>query len=227
MFEVPVLIAGGGPVGLTLSLQLAHQGVRSIVAERNQTTTRHPKMDLTNGRSMELFRRMGLAEQLRAVGIPEHNPFDIVWVDKLVDHELCRFPYPSSNEGREIRRQHNDGTLTLEPPMRVSQIVIEPALKHAADESDLIETWFGWNVESFEQDAEGVTSVLKNRETGQTREVRSCYLAGCDGGNSTVRRQLGIPLEGTSNAAQAYMVHFRSNARELLQRFGLAWHIQT
>jgi 2-polyprenyl-6-methoxyphenol hydroxylase-like FAD-dependent oxidoreductase len=227
MFEVPVLIAGGGPVGLTLSLQLAHQGVRSIVAERNQTTTRHPKMDLTNGRSMELFRRIGLAEQLRAVGIPEDNPFDIVWVDKLVDHELCRFPYPSSNEGREIRRQHNDGTLTLEPPMRVSQIVIEPALKHAADESDLIETWFGWNVESFEQDAEGVTSVLKNRETGQTREVRSCYLAGCDGGNSTVRRQLGIPLEGTSNAAQAYMVHFRSNARELLQRFGLAWHIQT
>ncbi|TGN95725.1 FAD-dependent monooxygenase [Burkholderia sp. USMB20] len=227
MFEVPVLIAGGGPVGLTLSLQLAHQGVRSIVAERNPTTTRHPKMDLTNGRSMELFRRIGLAQRLRTVGIPEDNPFDIVWVDNLANHELCRFPYPSSNEGREIRRQHNDGTLTLEPPMRVSQIVIEPALKAAADDSEYVETWFGWNVESFEQDAEGVTSLLKNRDTGQTRKVRSKYLVGCDGGNSTVRRHLGIQLEGTSNAAHAYMVHFRSNARDLLQRFGIAWHIQT
>ncbi|MBY4865119.1 FAD-dependent monooxygenase [Burkholderia anthina] len=227
MFEVPVLIAGGGPVGLTLSLQLAHQGVRSIVAERNPTTTRHPKMDLTNGRSMELFRRIGLAQRLRTVGIPEDNPFDIVWVDNLANHELCRFPYPSSNEGREIRRQHNDGTLTLEPPMRVSQIVIEPALKSAADDSEYVETWFGWNVEAFEQDAEGVTSLLQNRDTGQTREVRSKYLVGCDGGNSTVRRHLGIQLEGTSNAAHAYMVHFRSNARDLLQRFGIAWHIQT
>lgn len=226
MFEVPVLIAGGGPVGLTLSLQLAHQGVRSIVAERNPTTTRHPKMDLTNGRSMELFRRIGLAQRLRTVGIPEDNPFDIVWVDNLANHELCRFPYPSSNEGREIRRQHNDGTLTLEPPMRVSQIVIEPALNSAADDSEYVETWFGWNVEAFEQDAEGVTSLLQNRDTGQTREVRSKYLVGCDGGNSTVRRHLGIQLEGTSNAAHAYMVHFRSNARDLLQRFGIAWHIQ-
>ena len=56
MIEVPVLIAGGGPVGMTLSLELAHHGVRSLLAERNPPTTRHPKMDLTNGRSMELFR---------------------------------------------------------------------------------------------------------------------------------------------------------------------------
>ena len=70
MINVPVLIAGGGPVGLTLSLELAHYGVKSIVAEKNPTTTRHPKMDLTNGRSMELFRQLGLADKLRTVGVP-------------------------------------------------------------------------------------------------------------------------------------------------------------
>lgn len=227
MINVPVLIAGGGPVGLTLSLELAHQGIRSIVAERNPTTTRHPKMDLTNGRSMELYRRIGMADRLRKVGVPEQSPFDIVWVDRLASHELCRFPYPSSAQAKQIRQQQNDGTLTLEAPMRVSQIVIEPALKAAADESPLAETWFGWNVESFRQDPCGVTTQLRNTTTGETREVRSQYLVGCDGGNSTVRRQLGIELKGTSNAANAFMVHFRSDARDLLQRFGVAWHIQT
>ena len=63
--DVPVLIAGGGPVGMTLALNLARYGIRSIVVERNDTTTRHPKMDLTNGRSMELFRRLGIVDKLR------------------------------------------------------------------------------------------------------------------------------------------------------------------
>ena len=66
--ETPVLIAGGGPVGMTLALHLAHYGVRSILVERNLATTRHPKMDLTNGRSMELFKRLGLADRLRMPG---------------------------------------------------------------------------------------------------------------------------------------------------------------
>jgi 2-polyprenyl-6-methoxyphenol hydroxylase-like FAD-dependent oxidoreductase len=227
MTEIPILIAGGGPVGLTLSLELAHYGVRCVVAERNPTTTRHPKMDLTNGRSMELFRRLGLADTLRKVGVPIDNPFDISWVSSLAGHELCRFSYPSSTEGADIRRRQNDGTLTLEPPMRVSQIVIEPALRAAADANDLINTWFGWNVESFAEDASGVSTLLHNRESGERREVRSRYLVGCDGGNSTVRRLLGITLEGTSNAARALMIHFHSTDRDLLQRFGVAWHYQT
>lgn len=227
MIQVPVLIAGGGPVGLTLSLVLARQGVRCIVAERNPTTTRHPKMDLTNGRSMEIFRQLGIADDLRKVGVPVSNPFDITWITSLSGHELCRFPYPSSAEGAAIRRRQNDGTLTCEAPMRVSQIVIEPALKSAADANQLVDTWFGWKVESFVEDANGVITTLRNGASGETRQVRSQYLAGCDGGSSTVRQQLGIELEGTHQAAWAYMVHFRSNDRELLQRFGIAWHYQT
>ena len=226
MNQVPVLIAGGGPVGLTLSLVLARHGVRSIVAERNPTTTRHPKMDLTNGRSMEIYRALGIADTLRQVGVPVNNPFDITWVSCLAGHELARFPYPSSAEGAALRRRQNDGSLTAEAPMRVSQIVIEPALKAAADASELIETWFGWKVESFAQDADGVTTTLVNGETGATREVRSIYLAGCDGGGSTVRQRLGIDLDGVHEAARAFMVHFRSDDRALLQRFGIAWHYQ-
>src|SRR3546814_14957040 len=78
--DVPVLIAGGGPVGMILSLELAHHGVRSILIERNPTTTRHPKMDLTNGRSMELLARLGVVDILRAAGVPSGKCFDIVRV---------------------------------------------------------------------------------------------------------------------------------------------------
>ena len=77
MNHASVLIAGGGPVGMTLALELASHGVRSILVERNATTTRHPKMDLTNGRSMELYRRLGLSDRLRRAGVPEDHVFDI------------------------------------------------------------------------------------------------------------------------------------------------------
>src|SRR3546814_5609191 len=96
MIETPVLIAGGGPVGMTLAPNLARYGVRSLLVERNPATTRHPKMDLTNARSMELFKRLGLAEKLRDAGVPRENAFDISWVTSLVGHELYRFHYPRS-----------------------------------------------------------------------------------------------------------------------------------
>ncbi len=76
MTDAAVLIAGGGPVGMTLELELASHGVRSILVERNPITTRHPKMDLTNGGSMELYRRMGVAERLRKVAVPEDHVFE-------------------------------------------------------------------------------------------------------------------------------------------------------
>lgn len=229
MIEAPVMISGGGPVGLALSLELAHFGIHSIVAERNSTTTRHPKMDLTSGRSMELLRRIGLADKIRAVGVPAKNNFNISWITDLSEqgHELCRFPYFSAADEYWRRRTHNDGTLTLEAPLRVSQILIEPVLKQAAEESTHVDVRFCWKLESFEQDADGVTSLIRNTQTGEEQRVRSKFLIGCDGGNSTVRSQLGIENEGKPNAARLFMVHFRSTATDILQRFGIAWHYQT
>lgn len=227
MHEVSVLIVGGGPVGLTLSLELAHYGVKCLLVERNSTTTRTPKMELTNGRSMELFRRTGVADLMRAVGIPPEHCFDVSWVTSLAGHELYRFTYPSAAEGARIRCEQNDGSLTLEPPLRASQIVIEPALRQAAEEAPNIEVRFGWRLESFAQDEAGVTAMIRNVKTGEEQQVRSAYLVGCDGGGSTVRAQLGIEYEGTPEAANMLMIYFRSKDRGLLQRFGVALHYQT
>jgi 2-polyprenyl-6-methoxyphenol hydroxylase-like FAD-dependent oxidoreductase len=211
---------------MTLALNLAHHGVESLIVERWEATTSHPKMDLTNGRSMELFRSIGLADNLRAAGVAAENNFDVSWVTKLAGYELHRFTYPSAVEGARLRRECNDGTLTGEPPLRVSQIVVEPVLKKACDAHSAIEVRFGWKLESFEQDAAGVTSVIRSLSTDETIDVRSNYLVGCDGGGSTVRSQLGIKNEGMANVANMYMIHFRSTATEVLQRFGIAWHYQ-
>ena len=89
--QVPVLVVGGGPVGLTLALTLAQHGVAAILVERNPSTTTHPKMDITNGRSMELFRHLGVADELRKVAVPEDHPFDVSWVTNLDGWELARF----------------------------------------------------------------------------------------------------------------------------------------
>ena len=225
--DVPVLIAGGGPVGMTLALELARYGVRSILVERNPATTSHPKMDLTNGRSMELFRRLDLAEKLRDVGVPRPNCFDISWITSLAGHELHRFHYPSANDAREAIAAHNDGSQAVEAPLRVSQIVIEPVLKKAIDENPLVDVRFATAFDQIlSEDETGVTSQLRGAD-GTLTTVRSLFLAGCDGGGSTVRRQLGIELDGDFNVASAYMVHFHSTARDVLQRWGIAWHYQS
>jgi 2-polyprenyl-6-methoxyphenol hydroxylase-like FAD-dependent oxidoreductase len=226
--ETPVLIVGGGPVGMTLALTLAHYGVPSILVERNPETTRHPKMDLTNGRSMELFKRLGLVEKLRDAGVPRDNPFDISWITSLAGHELHRFKYPSSSEAQHAIFVNNDGRQASEAPLRVSQIVIEPVLKKAIDENPLIDVRFGTKFDSvIAQDSKSVTVQVSDSETGKIMQIQCEYLAGCDGGGSKVRRELDIELDGNMAVAGAYMVHFRTKARDVLQRWGIAWHYQS
>jgi 2-polyprenyl-6-methoxyphenol hydroxylase-like FAD-dependent oxidoreductase len=222
MTQTQVLIAGGGPVGMTLALVLAHFGIRSILVERNEKTTRHPKMDITNSRSMELFRRVGLADKLRAVAVPESQPFDVSWITTLTGEELHRFDYPSVAEWRTLMLERNDGTMPSEPPMRVSQVIIEPVLKDAIDAHPLIDVRFGTAFEAFQQDDEGVAATLSTGET-----IRAEYLVGCDGGSSRVREQLGIGLSGQAKVAQRFITHFHSPDTHLLQRWGAAWHYQS
>ena len=251
-----VLVVGAGPVGLTLALELEHHGVDALLVERNTTTTQHPKMDITNGRSMELFRRLGVADDLREVAVPTDNSLTVTWATNAVGWELASFTYPTVDEMRETIREHNDGSLPLEPAMRVSQIVIEPALRDVLqDRAEHVRVQYGWALERFEEDADGVTAHLVSHG-GERRTVRARYLAGCDGAGSVVRRQLGIGLDeielrklivtelGLPRLAASavrtfattrtrppdgrfYLVHFTTPEPEALTRFGCAWHLQS
>lgn len=226
MTHVPVLIAGGGPIGLILAHELSFRGIPFLLAERSTSTTRHPKMDITNSRSMELLQRLGLADLVRRVGVPESSNFDVSWVSGMSGHELHRFRYPSVAQMRERIGARNDGSMPAEPAARVSQIVIEPALKTALEQRPQAGLRFGWALESFAQDGAGVTCTLREVATNEVDTIRCDYLVGCDGGNSTVRQALGIELDGTRAIRPSYSVHFRSRRHDVLQRWGVAWHYQ-
>ncbi|MEO1082577.1 MAG: FAD-dependent monooxygenase, partial [Pseudomonadota bacterium] len=252
-FDTPVLIAGGGPVGLVLALALDRHGIDAILVERNLTTTRHPKMDITSGRSMEIFRHLGVADALREVAVPGDHKLSVVWVDKPDGELLARFDYPSVDDARKKLRECNDGTMALEPSMRVSQVLLEPVLKEMLDEkSQRIDVRFGWGLTAFEQDEQGVTATIRSTESGEEKQIRARYLAGCDGANSVARKELGIPVNTVTplqileandrsnlmdeyrgeppadapRAAQRYMIHFKSSEREMFEKFGHSWHLQ-
>ena len=226
MKRTPVLIAGAGPVGMTLALDLAFRGVGCVIVEKNHTTTSHPKMDITNGRSMELFRRIGLSDRLREVAVPQDHPFDVSWITSLNEHELQRFRYPSAAEQRRNFREQNNGSSPLEPGMRVSQVEVERALRKALEQEPLVDLRYDLAFEGLAQDDHGVTATLRTSE-GAVEQVRCRFLVGCDGGASRVRSTLNIGLSGTAGVMQRFMTHFRSTSLDLLQRWGIAWHYQS
>jgi 2-polyprenyl-6-methoxyphenol hydroxylase-like FAD-dependent oxidoreductase len=227
MRQYPVVIAGGGPVGMTLALVLARLGTRCLLVERNPTTTRHPKMDITNARTMEIFRCLGLVDALRAVAVPEEHCFDVAWITTLAGHELHRFHLDSVTQWRARIAATNDGTMPREAPMRVSQVAIEPVLQRAVLAEPLVEARWGVAFEDCVADPAGVTVTLRRQEGGATETVRCAYLAGCDGGGSLVRKAMDIALEGRAAVMPRFMTHFRSDARDVLQRWGVTWHLQS
>ncbi len=198
-FDAEVLIAGAGPVGLTLAMCLAARG-RSVVLVEPRRFAEPPnvKCNHVSARSMELFRRLGVAATLRANGLPEDFPNDAVFRTAVTGIELTRIPIPCRRD-RYTDKSGPDGWWpTPEPPHRINQIYLEPLLlEHAAGMRGVTIRNRG-RVSSYLQDAEGVSAEVVDVDSGATSTLRARYLVGCDGGSSTVRTAMGIRLEGTA-----------------------------
>ncbi len=196
-----VLIAGAGPVGLTLAIDLGKRGIRCTIIEQKQAPQFLPKMERCNARSMEMFRRIGIADDIRRAGLRSDVPMDVYVVLALNEPALLRLPYPSVDEARAQIRATNDGSAPLEPYQLTSQYSLEPLLKSIAEKIPGVTVRFGCEFLSFEQDAGGVSVSVKNT-AGSAETLRADYFVGCDGGNSAVRAQLGIKLRGEGPMAQ-------------------------
>ena len=192
-----VLIAGGGPVGLLLARVLSFYDVKSVLFERNETTTRWPKMDLTNARSMELFRKLGLADDLRKQGVPAEFDFDVLISSGLsMDEPLTKWDLPSVNKFRQRILDVNDGSQPREPWQRLSQADFERWLKEICDKDPLIDLHFGWRVEDVQETADEVRTTVANVASGISKTYVSEFVAGCDGASSKTRRSMKMPLDG-------------------------------
>ncbi|EXJ68313.1 uncharacterized protein A1O5_08928 [Cladophialophora psammophila CBS 110553] len=201
-------------------------------------------MDLTNVRSMELFRKLGLVQGLREEGVLVPSFAFVLEADTLVQGVAAHIPYnvristglsrkesitnwfhPSVNQYRIQIAEKNDGTMPLEPWQRISQAIFEKWLKDRCDENPLIDARFNHRVENIQEVENGATVTVTDQKTGLKKVILSHYAAGCDGGSSRVRRSLGIPLHGGPIPAYVLLVHFKSRDLSRLHAQGQFWHL--
>jgi len=205
-----VIIVGAGPVGLTLAIDLGRRGVRCILLEQKEAPQFLPKMERCNARTMEIYRRLGIAQKIRKAGLPRDVPMDVFIVTSLIEPPLLHLPYPSVAQAQAEIAACSDGSMPLEPYQLISQYTLEPLLKSVAETLPTVDVRYGNEFISFEQDTAGVCARVKCGNS--TIELSAHYLVGCDGGSSNVRRQLGIRLQGEANLLQLRQALYRCDA---------------
>ena len=198
-FNTPVLIVGAGPVGMTMALCLAQRGIASVLVElRAAEVLPDVKCNHISARSMELFRALGVSQDLRAAGLPDDYPHSVSYRTSTLGEEIARIHIP----GRNTRLTDHSGPdghwPTPEPPHRINQRYIEPILRQHVQKQALITCLYKHQVIAFEQDEHQVTAQVQNLEQPDAPAftMQASYLVGCDGGRSMVRKGIGAKLVG-------------------------------
>lgn len=221
--ETDVLISGAGPAGAAAGALLATYGVRAIVLNKYGSVANAPRAHITNQRTMEVLRDLGLEDQAKRASTPQHLMGEHVWATSLAGPELGRlrtwYTHPS------FQAEHDLASATAVCDLPQDQM--EPILLTAATSRG---TSLRINTEliSFTQDDDGVTTTVLDRLTGDEYQIRSKYLIGADGGNSRVMSQLGLPLAGEMGMGGSISVVFEADLTDLVEhRPGdMYWFIQ-
>jgi 2-polyprenyl-6-methoxyphenol hydroxylase-like FAD-dependent oxidoreductase len=193
-----VLIVGGGPVGLTLAMDLASRGIDVVVAEmRHVGEPPSVKCNHVSARSMELYRRLGVAQKLRDAGLPANFPNDGAYRITTTGTELARIPIPCRRDRYTATGGPDTWWPTPEPPHRINQLYMEPVLFEHARQMPRVTLLNRTSVESFTQDENGIRAQVQSLDSGQTLSIAAEYLVGCDGARSFVRKAIGASLSGT------------------------------
>jgi 2-polyprenyl-6-methoxyphenol hydroxylase-like FAD-dependent oxidoreductase len=201
--EVPVLIAGGGLIGLSTAMFLARHGVRSIAVERMRDTSPLPRAGHFHLRTIELFRSAGIEDEVRAQSEKDFVPEGaIIAMDSLSGRKLADI-IPGLNVGV-------DDALTPIRRMFINQPGLERILRRRADEVGAT-VRAGLELVGFTEDADGVTATVRDIDTGAESDIRAKYLVGADGAHSKVRELLGIPLDGRGIFSRSMTIYFHAD----------------
>jgi len=200
-----VLVAGGGPFGLMLANELGRRGVPLLLVDPKPGTAFNPQANATQARTMEHFRRLGMADEIRAQGLPADHPSDIAYFTRYAAHELARLRLPTAAEAVRNVRGMGGSWSAAELPHRVSQKFVEATLLQHARRHPTNTLQYGWRLLDFEQDDRGVRARIEPAGGGPARTVRADYLIGADGARSPVRASLGIGWGGTTGVRREFM----------------------
>jgi 2-polyprenyl-6-methoxyphenol hydroxylase-like FAD-dependent oxidoreductase len=202
---VPVLIAGGGPCGLMLANELGRRGIGALLVDEKPSTAFNPQANATQARTMEHFRRLGFAEEIRSLGLPAEFPTDIAYFTRFTRHELARFALPSSGDAKTKVAGLTGSWSAAELPHRVSQKFVEAVLRRHAERLPGVSVRYGWRLINFEETADAVRCEIERVANGERRCVHCRYLVGADGPRSFVRERLGFTYVGETGVIRDFM----------------------
>lgn len=209
MARVPVLIVGGGPVGLMASLLLSRLGIRSLLVERHPGTAIHPKARGINARTMEVFRQQDVEAAVRKAGLPPERTGLIVWAKSLAGEEIeRRVPWGRSERSADVS------------PVRAclcAQDYLEPVLRRCAEEQAPGELRFNTELKSFRQNGSGVSATLGDAGSGAEEIVEARYMIAADGAQSPVRAALGVRMDGRRDVYDSVNILLEADLRPWTQ----------
>jgi len=202
--DIPVLIVGGGPVGLTASLMLSRLGIQSLLVERHSGTAILPKARAINARSMEMYRQLGLEQEIRAAGMDPKFGGMVLWAESLVGREIQRLDREQLNGGVQV------------PPSALTncgcaQDVLEPLLRRHAEAEPLGTLRFSTELTKLDNAGNTANGVLIDVNTGAQQHVTARYVIGADGSQSLVRRVLQVEMLGERNVYDSVNIHFNAD----------------
>nr|WP_145164378.1 FAD-dependent monooxygenase [Paenibacillus terrae] len=209
--QLPVLIVGGGLVGLSTALFLSHHDITSRVIERHRGTSIHPKARGINTRSMELFRPFQIEEQIRVAGAGLNKGGGrLLHANTLLEADFSTM----KNLIQKLEKENDQLSPTI--GSFTTQDLMEPLLLQAIQERQG-DVQFNMELVSFTQDERGVTAIVQNRETGTRETVFAQYLIAADGANSRIRQALGIQMSGRGTLSYNMNIYFRANLKPYVE----------
>jgi 2-polyprenyl-6-methoxyphenol hydroxylase-like FAD-dependent oxidoreductase len=218
-----VLVVGAGPVGLTLAMDLAHRGIAVVVVEvRSAGEPPSVKCNHVSSRSMEVFRRLGVAQRLREAGLPADYPNDCAYRTTTTGIELSRIPIPCRRDRYTSTDGPDTGWPTAEPPHRINQIYMEPVLFAHAAGIDGLNILNRTAFDDFEDQDNGIVATARDLDTDTRFQIHAEFIVGCDGARSIVRKAIDATLQGTPIIQRVQSTYVR--APRLLDLMGSpAW----
>jgi 2,4-dichlorophenol 6-monooxygenase len=210
--ETDVLIIGSGPAGGGAALALATYGVDHMVITKYRWTANTPRAHITNQRTMEVFRDLGIEPDVWAQAVPHELMGETVFCTSLAGDEIGRVRTWGTHPAR-------DADYTMASPSQncdIPQTLLEPiVIGHAASRGSRIR--FDTEYVSLVQDDDGATVTVRDRVTGQTYDIRAKYVIGADGGRSRVAEDVGLPFEGQMDLAGSMNIVFHADLSHLVE----------